>query len=322
MYKYTLPLSGLMLFSAPSVSYELIDNDLAYLHFYGDIKARALILDEQDNDYTFGDSKVGILGLYAITDLITLAGGLETQVNFDADEDKDEDDVFVSQYFIGLYAEAIGRLTYGKHNTSSDDLNGIDYSEAFGGEANLNAVGVKGDTIKYVYDNELFALNATYGFEDGNQKRTVKELFGQYNLADLVLTGGIGKTDTNTQNHQTDATYFQVTARMEMGDTNLGLTYYNQDLDNNLQPSQSIDKNAFALSGQIAFTQRTTGYLGHEVIEQDSNSSELNGTRNNSYIGLSFVPIEYTKLFTEVNYDTPVSSHDELNIALGAVIAW
>ncbi|MBA5763779.1 porin [Vibrio sp. 404] len=320
MPKYILSLPALLLFSTPAISYEVIDNDLAYLHFYGDIKARALILDEQDNDYTFGDSKVGVLGRYAMTDMIAIASGLETQVNFDADEDKNEDDVIVSQYFVGLYAEAIGRLTYGKHNTSSDDLNGIDYSEAFGGDANLNAVGVKGDTIKYVYNNELFTVNATYGFEDGKQRRKVRELFGQYNLADLVIIGGIGKTSTNTQQSQTDATYFQTTARMEMGDTNLGMTYYHQDFKNHLKPSQSADKNAIAVAGQIAFTEGLTGYLGHEVIKKDS--SQSNGTRNNSYLGISVVPIEYTKLFAEMNYDAPANSTDELNFAFGAVIVW
>lgn len=322
MNKHILAFPILLLFSTPAICYEVIDNDLAYLHFYGDIKARALILDDKDNDYTFGDSKVGVLGRYAITDMIDIAAGLETQVNFDADEDKNEDDVIVSQYFVGLYTEAIGRLTYGKHNTSSDDLNGIDYSEAFGGEANLNAVGVKGDTIKYIYDNELFIINATYGFEDGKQRRNIREIFAQYNLADLALISGIGKTSTNTKISQTDATYFQATARMEMGDTNFGVTYYHQDFDNHLQPSQSADKNAVAVGGQIAFTEGVTGYLGHEVIKQSSHSSQAEGTRNNSYLGVSLVPIEYTKLFAEVNYDAAPKSTDEVNFAFGVVVTW
>lgn len=322
MNKRIVSLSSMLLVSMPSLSYEMINNDIAYLNFYGDIKASALFRDRQDNQYSFGDSKIGVRGRYAMTDLVSIAAGTEAQVNLDADEDKNEDELFISQYFVGLYAESLGGLTYGKHSTSSDDLGGVDYSEAFGGRANLNSVGVKGDTIKYIYTNELFTLNGTYGFEAGNQKRTLGELFGQYNLADLVFVGGVGTTSTHADDNQTDAIYYHTTARLEMGDTNLGVTYYHQNLDNDLQPSQSVDKNSFALAGQIAFSVALTGYAGHEVINQDSKTSSLKGTTNNSYLGLSLVPLEYTKLFAEVNFLSPLQSYDETNFAVGGVIAW
>ncbi|KII76026.1 porin [Vibrio renipiscarius] len=322
MKKRVVSLSSLLLASAPALSYEAIDNDIAYLHFYGTIKASAQFLEEQDNEYTFGDSKVGLLGRYAVTDVFSIAAGTEAQINLDADEDKNEDDLYVSQYFLGLYTEAFGWLTFGKHSTSSDDLNGVDYSEIFGGQSNLNSVGVKGDTLKYVYANELFTLNATYGFEAGDQNRTLSELFGQYNLADLTLIAGIGTTSTNTATNQTDSTYFQTSAKMEMGDTNFGLTYYLQNLDNDLQPSLSVDKHAFALAGQIAFTEGVTAYAGHELIFQDSKTKDLDGTRQNSYVGLSLIPIEYTKLFAELNFNSPISTKDELNLAVGGVLSW
>jgi len=322
MNKRIVSLSSILLVSAPSFSYEMIDNDVAYLNFYGDVKASALFLDEQDNEYSFGDSKIGVRARYAITDLISIAGGSEAQVNLDADEDKNEDELFISQYFVGLYAESLGGLTYGKHSTSSDDLSGVDYSEIFGGKTNLNSVGVKGDTIKYVYSNELFTLNGTYGFESGKKKRTLAELFAQYNLADLVLVGGIGTTSTDADNNKSDALYFHTTARLEMGDTNLGVTYYHQNLDDDSQPSRSVDKNAVALAGQIAFTVALTGYAGHEIINQDSDNSSLTGTTNNSYLGLSLVPLEYTKLFAEVNFNSPIQGNDETNFAVGGAIAW
>lgn len=322
MNKRIVSMSSILLVSTPSYGYEMINNDIAYLDFYGDIKASALFLDRKDNEYSFGDSKIGVRARYAITDLISIAGGTEAQVNLDADEDKNEDEIFISQYFVGLYAESLGALTYGKHSTSSDDLSGTDYSEVFGGKSNLNSVGVKGDTIKYVYDNELFTLNGTYGFESGEQKRTLAEFFGQYKLADLILVSGIGSTETNATNNKTDALYFHTTARLEMGDTNLGVTYYHQNFNNDSQPSRSVDKNAFAIAGQIAFTVALTGYAGHEVINQDSANSALTGTQNNSYLGVSLVPLEYTKLFAEVNFNSPIQTPDETNFALGAAIAW
>lgn len=321
MKAHILSLLTLFGISAPAFSYEAIENDIAYLHFYGLVKARALFLDHEDNDYSFGDSKIGVEGRYAITDMISIAGGTEAQINLDADEDKDEDDLFISQYYAGIYTEPFGQLTYGKHATSSDDLNGIDYSEAFGGEANLNAVGVKGDTLKYKYANELFTINATYGFEDGDQQRTVKELFGQYNLGDMALIAGVGHTETHLANNLTDATYFQTTLRFEMGDTNFGATYYHQDFDNQSSPSRSVDKDAFAVSGQIAFVEGVTGYAGHEVVyEKEQNGSD--GTLNNSYTGVSYVPVEWFKVFVEANYAKPINNRSETNFAIGAALVW
>lgn len=318
-----LATSLILAFSAPSsFAYEVIDNDVAYLHFYGQVKARALFLDEQPNDYTFGDSKVGVLGRYAITDLISLSAGTEAQINFDADEDRNEDDLYVSQYFVGIYGEGLGSITYGKHNTSSDDLNGVDYSEAFGGSANLNAVGVKGDTIKYVYDTDLFTANATYGFENGDLNREIAELFGRYNLADMVIIAGIGNSTTNTTRSQTDATYFQTTVKFEMGDTNIGATYYYNSTTNKLSRINSVDKNALAIAGQIAFLETLTGYSGYEVVAQSSDNIALDGNFYNAYLGASYLPLEWLKFFAEANHVNPINSANEVNFGIGAVAVW
>ncbi|MGD8110902.1 porin [Vibrio sp. TRT 17S01] len=303
-------------------AYELINTDQAYLTVYGNIKAQAQLMDERDNNYTFGDSSIGVDGQYFITDTLAIAAGTEAQVNLDADEDRNEDDLYLSQYYVGLYSESLGKLTYGKHSTSSDNFGGVDYSEGFGGEANLNSVGVKDETIKYQYSTELFALSSTYGFESGDRKRELAELFGSYRSADITLVAGIGKTKTNADNNKQESIYGHTSAFLEMGDYNLGATYYYNSTEDKLVSSRSVDKNALAFAGQLAFVEGVTLYSGYEVVFQDSDTESENGVLHNAYTGLTYRIFDQAKLFSEVGYVDPISKPSEVNLSLGATLSF
>ncbi|WP_367990315.1 porin [Vibrio sp. NTOU-M3] len=306
----------------PVNAYELINTDQAYLDIYGSIKAQAKIMDEKDNRYTFGDSKIGLTSRYGVTDTLALAAGLEAEVNLDADEDKNKDDLYLSQYYAGIYSESLGLLTYGKHSTSSDDLGGVDFSEGFGGLSDLNSVGVKGDTIKYRYNNDLFKASITYGPEAGARKRELAEFYGSYTSADITFVAGIGQSSTNTSSDQTNSLYGHTSLFLDMGDYNLGATYYYNSTEDELISSRSVDKNAFALGGQLAFVENTTLYSGYEFIMQDSETMSQDGNLHNVYTGISYLIVDWTKIFTELGYKEPITGPSEVNFSLGATITF
>ncbi|MBC7005672.1 porin [Photobacterium sp. BZF1] len=310
---------------SPAYAYEIINNERAYLEFYGEVKARAFFYENQDNDYTFGDSKVGVDARYAATDTLNLLGLVEGEVNFDADETRDEDDLYFSKYYGGLQHEVLGALTFGKHATSSDDLEGVDYSEAFGGKSNLNPVSQHDEGLKYVYSNELFILSATYGFEAGDNERDLMELYGQYNLGDLNIRGGLGTSSTNLVNNQKDEFYATTSAEFSRGDYVLGATYYYTDIDNELDSQRSVKKNALAVAGKVEVVEKLFGYAGYEYIMQDSDTASLDGNLHNVYLGSRYDIVDWANVYAEANYvndGTKTTDDTAVNFAVGATIFW
>ncbi|WP_052878330.1 porin [Vibrio coralliirubri] len=310
---------------SPAYAYEIINNETAYLDVYGEVKARAFFYDHQSNDYTFGESKVGVDARYAVTDTISVLSLVEAEINFDADENKDEDDLYLSKYYAGVKNEVLGTLTFGKHSTSSDDLNVADYSEAFGGRAELNAVSQHDLGLKYNYATELFTLSVTYGPEAGDYDRDILEAYGQYYLADLTLTAGVGSSSTNVTQNQQDQFYAMLGGELNMGDYQLGATYYNTDIEGRANSQRDVTKNAFAIAGQVELVEKLFGYTGYEFISQDSDTRTLDGSINNFYIGSRYEIVEWASVYAEVNLvddGTKIVDQKSTNYAIGATLFW
>ena len=119
----------------------------------------------KENEFSFGDSDMALKARYFVTDSTFISSGTEAEVKMN--EEKNEDQFSISQYYLGVGKESFGTLTYGKHTTSSENLNGVDFSQIFGGQSNLNLIGARRETLKYIYANELFSLNMTYGLMRG-----------------------------------------------------------------------------------------------------------------------------------------------------------
>ncbi len=313
MQKRLIQTSMLLVFSSQAMAYTLIENDRANLTAYGTMKARAKFSDTVDNDYTFGDSDVGVRGRYAIMDSISIAAGAEAEINFDRDETEDEDDIYMSEYFVGLGVERLGTLTYGKHSTSSDDLSAVDYSEIYGGKASLNTVGVKDETIKYVYGYEGIKLDATYGFASGENSRELKEFYGSYSLEDLKLQAGIGNSTTKTYTYN----YSQLSAFYTFGDYQLGTSYYYNKAERKSNSLRDVERNAIAVAGQLQYTPELTTFAGYEFIHHKSKTDTLEGNEQNIYAGVSYLVDDWLKLFTEVNYRETLTQN-QVNYGVGA----
>lgn len=310
---------------SPAYAYEIINNDTAYLDVYGEVKARAFFYDNESNDYTFGESKIGVDARYSVTDTTSVLSLVEAEINFDAEEDKDEDDLYLSKYYAGAQHEVLGTLTFGKHATTSDDLNGVDYSEAFGGLANLNAVSQHDLGLKYKFETEVFALSVNYGPEAGDLDREIMEAYGQYFLADLTLTAGVGSSSTNVTQNSKDELYSMLSGELNMGDYKLGATYYNTDIEDRSNSQLDVKKNAFAIAGQIEIIEKLFGYTGYEFISQDSNTRTLDGEINNFYLGSRYEIVEWASVYAEVNLvddGTKVVDEQATNYALGATVSW
>ncbi len=322
MHKRLIQTGVLLVVSSQTMAYTLVDTDIATWTVYGTIKARAKLSDSKDNDYTFGDSEVGTRGRYAIFDMLAIAAGAEAEINLDRDETEDEDAVYMSEYYAGIYLESFGYITYGKHSTSSDDIPAVDFSEIYGGKEDLNAVGVKDETIKYVYSNEGVRLNATYGFSSGDNHRELKELYGSYQIEDLTLQAGIGNSKTDASTYKQNADYGTVSAIYALGDYNLGTTYYYNKTENQTNPARSVDKNSIAFAGELAFTPEITTYAGYEFIKHQSDTDSLDGNQQNIYLGAKYLIDDWIKLFAEVNYLETLTSGDEMNYGLGASVSF
>ncbi|MFB9217291.1 porin [Vibrio sinaloensis] len=316
---------ALMSVAVPVSAYDIINNETAYLDIYGEIRARAFIFDNSDNEYTFGDSKLGVDARYAVTDTTRILALVEGEINWDADESLDQDEFFFSKHYIGVQHEALGDLTFGKHSTASDDLGGVDYSEAFGGIAELNPIGQHESGIKYRYASELFTVETIYGDEDGDLDRDLFELYGEYIvLGDIRLRAGFGKSSTNLSNDQRDDTYFMAGAEVARGDVTYGASYYNRDTNNNLISSNDVQSNALAVAARMEVVEKLFGYAGYEYIYQNSDADSLDGSINLAYLGTKYEIVDWASVFAEISFknDEVASEEDETNLALGATVTF
>ncbi len=318
MQKRLIQTGVLLIFSSQSMAYTLTDNDIANWTVYGTLKASAKFSEKSDNDYTLGDSEIGTRGRYAIFDALSIAAGAEAEFNLDEDETKDENDINMSEYYIGIYLESFGALTYGKHSTSSDDIAAVDYSEIYGGKASLNSVGVKDETIKYVYSHDGLRLNATYGFATGENHRELKEFYGSYNLEDLRLQAGVGnsKTVSNTYN------YAELSAFYMIGDYQLGTTYYYNKTEYKSNPLRDVDSNALAIAGELDFSPEITTFAGYEFIAHKSDTESQDGNEQNIYAGVTYLFDDWLKLYTEINFRDTLSRGNQTNYGIGASVSF
>lgn len=324
MKKILFTVAIVPLYLPHAYAYELVNTDSAFLEVYGQIKANAKFYSDDSNKYTFGDSKVGVEGKYAITDELFFDTGIEVEVNVDNDEDIGEDQVYLSQYYAGLGSKYWGSVTYGKSSLSSEDLDGVDYSEVFGGEANLNSVGVKTDVIKYQYSGEFYKVNTTYGFESGDQKRDIAELFVNYKSGDISLIGGYGRTTTNSQRSKTDTSYSQVSLFLDNGDYQLGSTFYYRNKEDNIHSSRSVESLAGSIAGRLLILEDIWTYSGYEYLSSNSDTQDLDGDLHNVYLGLGLRYYSWLKVYGEANYklDDIVENHGSTNFGLGMTIDW
>lgn len=307
---------------SPVYAYELINNERAYLDVYGEAKTRAFFYDNKDNDYSFGESKVGVDARYAVTDTTNVLGLVEAEINFDAEENLDEDKLYMSKYYTGVQNEVLGTLTFGKHSTSSDDMGGVDYSEAFGGMADLNAVSQHDLGLKYKYATELFTLSVTTGPEAGDFERDLIEAYGQYYLADLTFTAGMGKSTTNVATNSKDQFYALLGTEVSLGDYNLGASYSYNDTEDRLDSQRNVTKHGLALAAQLEIIEKLYGYTGYEYVMQSSDSDSLDGNLSNFYLGARYNLTEWADVYAEMNRVDAVNDETATNFAVGATVFW
>ncbi|WP_456295190.1 porin [Vibrio sp. AK197] len=322
MQKRLIQAGVLLAFSSPSMAYTLIDTDIAYWNVYGTLKASAKFLDGRDNDYTFGDSEIGTRARYSIFDSLSVAAGVEANVNLDPDEERDEDDLDMSEYYAGISLRNFGTITYGKHATSSDDVAAVDYSEIYGGKASLNAVGEKDEAIKYTYNAELLRLNATYGFPNGDNQRELKELFGSYRIIDLKIQAGIGNSKTETTFRRQESTYTQLSFFYNYIDYELGTTYYYNKSENKNNSLRDQDSHALAFAGQLAITPDLTSFGGIEYIARESKTDSLDGDEQNVYLGAKYLFADLIRVYAEANYRKTLSGDSQMNYGVGASMSF
>lgn len=323
MYRFYLPL---VLFGAstPAFCYEIINNETAYLNIYSEIKARAFIYENRSNQYTFGDSKLGVDARYALTDTTRLLSLVEGEVNWDADEDIGQDDLYFSRAYVGVQHELIGLLTFGQHATASDDIEGVDYSVAFGGKANLNPVNRHDKGIKYRYSSDFFMIDAMYGEDGGDLKRDVIELFGYFNITEEYrVKAGVGNATTNITTNKKEDDYALFGFEAGHGDIFYGANYYYNNSEDKITTINDVTRHGFAAAISMELVEKLFGFTGYEVVKQKSDNSNLDGTLNNIYLGSKYRFTDWLDVFAEVSLfddDTRDTNESEFNFALGATM--
>ena len=308
-------LLALLIFFSPALfALEFIDNERAYLALNGEIKAKALMSSRKENEFSFGDSDMALKARYFVTDSTFISSGTEAEVKMN--EEKNEDQFSISQYYLGLGKESFGILTYGKHTTSSENLNGVDFSQIFGGQSNLNLIGARRETLKYIYTNELFSLNVTYGLKDNKQDQSLHELFGQVKLADTTIRGGVGVTKAQNQAYQKDSIYSHLTAMISSGDVNIGSTYYFNKSEEIKTQKYSTYTHALAVAGKLNWNKELTIFSGYEFVTQIQPKKDTKN-KHNIYVGSSYKLNDWSAVQVELNHLDPLTGSNQVNVGVG-----
>lgn len=301
-------------FSPVLFAFEFIDNERAYLATSGKVHAKALMSNRKKNEFSFGDSDLALKAKYFVTDSTFISSGTEAEIKLD--EERNEDQFSISQYYLGVGKESFGSLTYGKHTTSSENLNGVDFSQIFGGQSNLNLIGAKRETLKYVYNNELFSLNMTYGLKNNQQDQSLHEFFGQLKLADTTIRGGVGATKTQNNLYQKESIYSHLTAIISSGDIDLGSTYYFNKSEETRNHKDSTYTHAVAIAGRLDWTKELTLFSGYEFVTQIQPQKDKK-SKHNLYLGSSYQLNDWSAIQVELNHLDPLVGSNQVNIGIG-----
>lgn len=324
---------------------EIYNQDGGSVDFYGQLRTEMRFDDSNDHngDLTTGSSRIGVNGVYAISDNFDALATIELGVPANK-----SNDVTVRRHMVG-FATELGTIQFGRDWTTSDDLGGTDYSYMYGGSGNLYSQlnGALHDSqIKYSLDLDNWWVKATYGFNDNtSQNSDLAEAFVGATYGDLSFHVGGGYN----RNHAFDVagantmdvsnTYYEATVIYDvLNNLQLSGTYYGSQLKNN-DGAGKVDQNAISVGGYWTFIEKTSLYGGYEFVTQDAtdayNDADEDGT--NIFVGLEYKFSSWARVFAEGSYSDgttlgfvdndqePVAAQkvdDSFNFGLGARFYW
>nr|BBC82072.1 major outer membrane protein [Histophilus somni] len=209
--------------------------------------------DAQRTDLRNNNSRVEFKAEHEVQNGLKAIGAVRFGLGNKKNEDSSFDGVKVSKLWLGLKHNDIGKVTFGKQNTTADDVQLNDHTYIFGGNNNLVTDGEKVVSFRtadiQLAEGQTLGFGADYGFGEahkkdikkgvGNEHIRLKNTYGVSafytgNFGDVKVNANAGYTVRNENNVAGPTNYsktdnqkqaWRLATQVEFGPASLGIEY-------------------------------------------------------------------------------------------------
>ena len=313
--KFFLTGVALAVFTANSAfagGINLVKTDAVTVNMNGDIDLRILNKDDKegtqieanfdDMDFTF---------TYKISKGLKFIAETDWTMEYESSEGLENDGAWVG------FETDYGLLRAGFQTNSFDPL-GIDSAEILDNgmsSGDIDGGGTnRGSSLVYEFERDNYWLSATYTLpqqeneydadaDDDVLIPEVMQLVGMYEVGDLSMGAGVGKTITYTDDDDVkyESVYTQAQAEYKMGSLTLSILAGYEE-----QQKVNVTTKTLEFDTQYKLNKKITFMGGFDILSQDYDDLTLNSkTLINddvrlTYFGTTYKFNKYVKLYAEV----------------------
>ncbi|MEZ8146962.1 porin [Enterovibrio norvegicus] len=248
-------------------AYEVFSSDEGSVEVYGQLRAKLTKDEGKDIKLDDGSSRAGVNATYTVNEYFDVLGAIEYSL---ADE-------FKNRYsYIGASGDW-GKVTLGKQYLTADDLWGVDNSYFYGGSHIVEGTisgGKHDSSVRYIFENDDFYVDASYAFAEDDANPEVFELFGRVNVAGFDVTAGVSQA---TQGHaafdgvpagELEDFYHTLWVERTFGDLSVGVQYASSKIESDAV-NMELDRTGYGLALSYGLSEKSSVYGGYEFSEYD-----------------------------------------------------
>ncbi|MFL7027046.1 porin [Enterovibrio norvegicus] len=301
-------------------AYEVFSSDEGSVEVYGQLRAKLTKDEGKDIKLDDGSSRAGVNATYTVNEYFDVLGAIEYSL---ADE-------FKNRYsYIGASGDW-GKVTLGKQYLTADDLWGVDNSYFYGGSHIVEGTisgGKHDSSVRYVFENDAFYVDASYAFAEDDANPEVFELFGRVNVAGFDVTAGVshatqghdkftvfkkdsdGKVtetvDYNVTAGELEDFYHTVWVERTFGDLSVGVQYASSKIESDISDLE-LDRTGYGVALSYGLSEKSSVYGGYEISEYDAKFTDASIDESNdatlAYLGAVHKFNSFFRVYGEAAY--------------------
>ncbi|TDF43995.1 porin [Histophilus somni] len=238
--------------------------------------------DAQRTDLRNNGSRVEFKAEHEVQNGLKAIGAVRFGLGDASKEDTSFNDIKLSKLWLGLKHNDIGKVTFGKQNTTADDVQLNDHTYIFGGNNNLVTSGDKVVSFRtadiQLAEGQTLGFGLDYGFgeahkkdiKDGGLKVSEKKhirLKNTYGLS-AFYTGNFGDFTVNA---------------------NAGYTVHNENtIPGPIYSKTDNQQQAWRLATQVEFGPASLGIEYGQTVYQSKKQHEFNGSARFVEVGAKY----------------------------------
>nr|BBC21753.1 majour outer membrane protein [Histophilus somni] len=235
--------------------------------------------DAQRTDLRNNSSRVEFKAEHEVQNGLKAIGAVRFGLGDAEKEDTSFNDIKLSKLWLGLKHNDIGKVTFGKQNTTADDVQLNDHTYIFGGNNNLVTSGEKGVSFRtadiQLAEGQTLGFGADYGFGEAHKKdiqgkdsdKKHVKLKNTYGLS-AFYTGNFGDVKVNA---------------------NAGYTVRNENTKVGVIASKTDNQQqAWRLATQVEFGPASFGIEYGQTVYQSKVQREFQGSARFVEVGAKY----------------------------------